>query len=772
MRGVFSWTFLFLLLAGGSWARVWNVASDGTGDAPTIQAAIDSCVSGDTVLAAPGTYAGAGNRDIDFMGRAIVVLSLSGPDVTIVDCGGSAGEYHRGFYFHSGEDTTSVLQGFTIRNGYSDEGGGICCHASSPRILGNILTGNFASGGGGGIYCEGTHSIISGNTISHNEVSVWLAAAQNAGKTGAFDPASLALAGSRPPSGGNLCCMTDSSCVESNTISGGIATLGSAVYCAGSVVRLRRNTITANGGVYTEGTVCFLSGDYSIEENTISNNHTWYNGGGLYCSGGEYRIVGNVISGNEGFGQGTGAGGGMYCGGGMYTIEGNDIDGNWTPRAGGMIFFGSGSIRNNRITHNFTSFAGPCKSYATLSEGDVPSLDTGGGIAVYGSGPLVIANNLIMRNGASWGGGISCIGSSPEIVENIIVWNGVGQNPCGVRDMYGGQGGGIYCYGASPAIARNTIYANTAGGEGDYAAGAGIYCESSSSPDIRQNILMNNHVYNLANAAGIYCADSTSAPSVACNDAYGNSNADYGGTLGDQTWINGNFSSDPLFCDAESGDYGLHSMSPCLAGHHGSCGLIGARDAACDFVATLLQGYSTSVEPSTVTITWTLAQAGENLTCSVLRAEALEGEYRELPSAAIAREGLTFAFNDRGFDPGTEYRYRVDVSDAEGRRTLFETSRIVTPAPPLTLNQNFPNPFNPSTTLSYYLPEDAPVTVSVYDVSGRRVADLVGKAEKKGWHSVTWNGKSGTGGAVASGVYFSRLTVGKETVSKKMLLLR
>jgi flagellar hook assembly protein FlgD len=60
----------------------------------------------------------------------------------------------------------------------------------------------------------------------------------------------------------------------------------------------------------------------------------------------------------------------------------------------------------------------------------------------------------------------------------------------------------------------------------------------------------------------------------------------------------------------------------------------------------------------------------------------------------------------------------------------------------------------------------------VYDVSGRRVADLIGKAEKKGRHSVTWDGRNETGGSIASGIYFSRLTVGKETISKKMVMLR
>jgi predicted outer membrane repeat protein len=773
MRGIFGWTFLFLLLAGGSWARAWNVAADGTGTAPNIQAAIDSCAAGDTVLAAPGTYAGAGNRDIDFTGKAIVVMSLSGPEVTIIDCGGSAGEYHRGFYFHSGEDTTSVLRGFTIMNGYSDEGGAICCHASSPKILGNVVTGNFADGGGGGIYCEGTHSIISGNTLSRNEVSVWMAAAQNAGSAGALDPVRLAIAGSDPPSGGNICCIADSSLIELNTMSGGIGTLGSAIYCRQSLVRLRHNNISANGGVFTRGTACFLSGSYSIEENTIANNIGWNGGGGLYCSGGEYRIVGNMISGNHGWGQGSGTGGGMYCGPGNYTIEDNDIVSNWLNSAGGIYIQGSGIIRNNRISGNDACHVGGCSDYLGASNYSLQEM--GGGILIDGSTSLAVVGNTITKNYASWGGGIACVGGSPEIRENIIAYNRALHNVCSENGDQDGKGGGLYCRSSSPTVTGNTIYANSTGNKyPSYRGGAGIHCEGASSPTIRQNIVANNQTSAEQGVGGIYC-DGVSPPSITCCDVYANANANYGGTLADQTGLNDNFSLDPLFCGAESGDFGLHILSSCVSGHHpggGDCGLIGAREAACDFVATLLQGYSTSVSPSAVTIAWTLAQAGENLTCSVLRAGAQDGEYRELSASAIMRDGMAFTFNDAGFEPGTAYRYRVDVSDSEGRKVLFETASIATPALPLSLHQNFPNPFNPSTTISYYLPEAAPVTLAVYDVSGRRIADLVGRIEKKGRHSVTWNGSDGTGGSIASGIYFYRLTAGKETVSKKMILLR
>ncbi|MBP7050082.1 MAG: right-handed parallel beta-helix repeat-containing protein [Phycisphaerae bacterium] len=132
-------------------ARTIRVANDGSADYATIQAAIEVSVDGDTVLVAPGTYTGDGNRDIDFGGKAITVRSEAGPGTCSIDAEGSSKEWHRGFYFHNGEQADSVLDGFTITGGYVYlyGGGGILCSMSSPTIRNCVIVGNAASAGGG-----------------------------------------------------------------------------------------------------------------------------------------------------------------------------------------------------------------------------------------------------------------------------------------------------------------------------------------------------------------------------------------------------------------------------------------------------------------------------------------------------------------------------------------------------------------------------------------------------------------------------------------------
>jgi len=90
-----------------------------------------------------------------------------------------------------------------------------------------------------------------------------------------------------------------------------------------------------------------------------------------------------------------------------------------------------------------------------------------------------------------------------------------------------------------------------------------------------------------------------------------------------------------------------------------------------------------------------------------------------------------------------------------------------------TLGNNYPNPFNPSTTITYQLPEAGHVTLQVYDLTGKVVNTLVGEYRPAGYHQVVWNGRNSHGVPVATGVYFYRIVADQSYVeTKKMILLK
>ena len=88
------------------------------------------------------------------------------------------------------------------------------------------------------------------------------------------------------------------------------------------------------------------------------------------------------------------------------------------------------------------------------------------------------------------------------------------------------------------------------------------------------------------------------------------------------------------------------------------------------------------------------------------------------------------------------------------------------------LTQNYPNPFNSRTVISYSIDKPSHVTLEVYDILGRKTATLVSGMAAAGTHEVIWDGRSGGGDAVASGIYFYRLTAGDRTSVKRLLYLK
>jgi hypothetical protein len=90
----------------------------------------------------------------------------------------------------------------------------------------------------------------------------------------------------------------------------------------------------------------------------------------------------------------------------------------------------------------------------------------------------------------------------------------------------------------------------------------------------------------------------------------------------------------------------------------------------------------------------------------------------------------------------------------------------------LALYQNYPNPFNPVTTLSFVLDRPSAVTLTIYDVTGRRIATVIDEPMSEGPHDVLWESTDIGGHTLSSGVYFYRLKAGNRTMTKKMVLLK
>jgi hypothetical protein len=135
-KNVWSVALLVAVLAAPQFATATTIRVPA--DKPTIQAGINAAASHDTVLVSPGTYSGSGNRDITFNGKAVKLISETGAENTIIDCGTS----HRGALFDDYESSQALFRGFTIKNASE----GIRLDHSSTTITNCIIGENSTVG--------------------------------------------------------------------------------------------------------------------------------------------------------------------------------------------------------------------------------------------------------------------------------------------------------------------------------------------------------------------------------------------------------------------------------------------------------------------------------------------------------------------------------------------------------------------------------------------------------------------------------------------------
>ncbi|MCH7613758.1 MAG: T9SS type A sorting domain-containing protein, partial [Candidatus Marinimicrobia bacterium] len=159
----------------------------------------------------------------------------------------------------------------------------------------------------------------------------------------------------------------------------------------------------------------------------------------------------------------------------------------------------------------------------------------------------------------------------------------------------------------------------------------------------------------------------------------------------------------------------------------------------------------------------------------------LKSHFQELGNLLIEKSYLTekenkqIAIKTRALDKedsfiSIQYTFLDQFKNviAEG----FVTQKIIAVPDEYALHSNYPNPFNPVTTIQYDLPEDSHVNLIIYNILGREVKILVNKNERAGYKSIRWNGRNNAGQQISAGMYFYRIETAGFAKVNKMILLR
>ena len=359
-----------------------SVAGAGTIYVPdnygTIQAAINAAADGvDEVVVRDDTYTGVGNKNLDFNGKAITVRSENGPTACIIDCQKSG----RGFDFHTHETASSILDGFTIRNGsVTDGGGGIRCYVLShptirncvvtecssvnhagginvygycnPTISNCTISGNSAGTVGGGIYCDSNvAAIITDCIISGNDSYSW--GGGIACQASNITVRGCTITGNVGNRGGGIdiaeCDPTIEYCTFSGNTAGGTWANGGAIHCYGQETNatIRDCTVVGNTANNRGGALCTkFKSETTITNCTFSGNSAreeqYYGGGAMYVSEGSTVTVRNCILWGD---TGEGHECGVYTS--ALTIDYSDVEGGQADivvEYDGTLTWGSGNI--------------------------------------------------------------------------------------------------------------------------------------------------------------------------------------------------------------------------------------------------------------------------------------------------------------------------------------------------------------------------------------------------------------------------------------------
>jgi hypothetical protein len=164
----------------------------------------------------------------------------------------------------------------------------------------------------------------------------------------------------------------------------------------------------------------------------------------------------------------------------------------------------------------------------------------------------------------------------------------------------------------------------------------------------------------------------------------------------------------------------------------------------------------------------------------MMRRKSGASAWREIASYATDKElraknalnGASYSFVDKEpLEIGATYEYQLREVAIDGNITAFEpislTVKFTPTATGFELAPNYPNPFNPTTTIRYQIPQAGLVSLKVYDILGKEVATLVNQRQEAGSYRVSFNAAQ-----LSSGVYFYRIQTAGFVETRKMLLVK
>ena len=465
-------------------------------------------------------------------------------------------------------------------------------------------------------------------------------------------------------------------------------------------------------------------------------------------------------------------------------------------------------IQNCVFDHNglgiVSRLRGNCQVLNCIFTNNMPVDDRGAGAAIYKASPL-FENCLFQRN-SGWGGG-AAIQDAPS--QPLFRYCSFIDNGFSYVDAYPLGGALFLSYGAHPRFENCTFSRNKGTGSTLY-----IWSDDPCYATFNRCII----AYGYDSPDGYYaggpinCSEAgSSIMDLSCCNVYGNTAGDYIDCISGQNGVDGNFSADPLFCDTATADVHVQSGSPCLPENNSCEELIGAWSSGCyntpAIDSCVVQYENVSVTYDTVTIAGhtsiEIDSSGPDMPVNITTVPTDPLRFYNISTSALydglVRICISYADDEVVGDESNMAMFHwvdtvwtsITVShDTAANIICGETYSLspfilAQPADPLAVDdsskalpfdfhvsQNFPNPFNPTTTIEYSIPTRSRVTIRIYNVLGQVVRTLVDEEKAAGKYTVDWNGTSQTGESIATGIYLYRLQAGEREVTRKMLLLK